>query len=59
VLVLQADLAELTGAMKKLFSVVAILALVGTALLSGCKKEEAPPEGMPDVPAVDTNAPAK
>jgi hypothetical protein len=57
VLVLQADLAELTGAMKKLFSVVAILALVGTALLSGCKKEEAPP-AVPDVPAVDTNAPA-
>jgi nitrous oxide reductase accessory protein NosL len=43
--------------MKKLFSVVAILAMVGTVLLAGCKKEEAP--AVPDVPAVDTNAPAK
>ena len=56
-LVLPASLADLTRTMKKLFSVVAILAMVGTVLLAGCKKEEAP--AVPDVPAVDTNAPAK
>jgi hypothetical protein len=55
VLVLQAFLAELTADMKKLFSVVAMLALVGSVLLSGCKKEESTPE-VPAAP--DTNAPA-
>ena len=54
-LVIQADLAELNRSMKKLFSVVAMLALVGTVLLSGCKKEESTPE-VPAAP--DTNAPA-
>jgi hypothetical protein len=39
--------------MKKLFSVVAMLALVGTVLLSGCKPAE---ETKPAPP--DTNAPA-
>jgi hypothetical protein len=57
VLVLLASLAELNAAMKKLFTVVAMLAMVGTVLLAGCKKEESPP--VPDVPSVDTNAPAK
>ena len=56
-LVLLASLAELNPAMKKLFTIVAMLAMVGTVLLAGCKKEEATP--VPDVPSVDTNAPAK
>lgn len=40
--------------MKKLFSVVALLAVVGTILLAGCKpaEEKTPPA------APDTNAPA-
>lgn len=41
--------------MKKLFPIVALLALVGAVVLTGCKKEEAPPTPAPDAP---TNAPA-
>ena len=40
--------------MKKLFSIVALLALVATALLTGCKQESS----TPAVPDVSTNAPA-
>ena len=40
------------GAMKKLFAAMALLALVGTVFLTGCKQEEAPPEPPPtDAPA--------
>ena len=47
------------GGMKKLFSVVALLAVVA-AFAVGCKKEEATPPTPPaDAPAVpSTNAPA-
>jgi hypothetical protein len=41
--------------MKKLLSIVAMLALVGVVLLTGCKQEEAAPTA-PAAPA--TNAPA-
>jgi len=41
--------------MKKLSSIVAILAVVGMVLLTGCKPEEAAPKA-PAAPA--TNAPA-
>ena len=41
--------------MKKLFSIVALVALVGTVVLTGCKQEEAAPEA-PVTPS--TNAPA-
>jgi hypothetical protein len=41
--------------MKKLFSIVAMVALLGTVVLTGCKKEEAAPEA-PAAPS--TNAPA-
>jgi hypothetical protein len=41
--------------MKKLLSLVAMLAVVGTVLLSGCKQEEAAP-AAPTPPS--TNAPA-
>jgi hypothetical protein len=39
--------------MKKLLSVVALLALVGSVLLTGCKKEET--TEIPEIPS--TNAP--
>ena len=42
--------------MKKLFSVVAMLAIVA-AVVVGCKKEETTPEA-PKAPEVSTNAPA-
>jgi hypothetical protein len=44
------------GRMKKLFSVVAMLAIVA-AVVSGCKKEE-PAPAVPTAPEVSTNAPA-
>lgn len=44
------------GRMKKLFSVVAMLAIVA-ALAAGCKKEETAPV-VPPAPEVSTNAPA-
>jgi hypothetical protein len=45
---------DLTATMKKLFSVVALLAVVGTILLAGCKPaEDKPAEATPS-----TNAPA-
>jgi uncharacterized lipoprotein YbaY len=40
--------------MKKLLSIVAMLALVATALLTGCKQESS----APPAPDVSTNAPA-
>jgi hypothetical protein len=43
--------------MKKLFSVIALLALVA-AFAVGCKKEEAAPPAIPEAPAAPTNAPA-
>ena len=46
---------DLTTTMKKLFSVVALLAVVGTILLAGCKPAEETPKA-PDAPS--TNAPA-
>jgi len=42
--------------MKKLLSVLALLAMVGVVLVTGCKKEE-PAPATPAAP--DTNAPAK
>jgi PBP1b-binding outer membrane lipoprotein LpoB len=45
--------------MKKLFSFAALVALVGTVLLAGCKQEEAPPAPEHPAPPADTNAPAK
>jgi len=42
--------------MKKLLSFVALLALVGMVLLTGCKQEEATPAAPP---TPSTNAPAK
>jgi len=46
---------DLTTTMKKLFSVVALLAVVGTILLAGCKPADETPKA-PDAPS--TNAPA-
>jgi hypothetical protein len=43
--------------MKKLFSVIAMIAVVGTVLLSGCKKDDAPPP--PAEPPTNAPAPAK
>ena len=40
--------------MKKLFPIVALLAVVAAVVLTGCKKEDAPPPA----PATPTNAPA-
>jgi hypothetical protein len=54
-LVLQVVFTEPNGPMKKLLSLVALLAVVGTVLLTGCKQEEAPPTA-PTPPS--TNAPA-
>ena len=54
-LVLSAAFDELIATMKKLFSVVALLAVVGTILLAGCKPAENEPPKPADVP---TNAPA-
>lgn len=52
-LVSTSDSAESHIRMKKLLSVVALLALVGSVLLTGCKKEE-----TPEVEAIpSTNAP--
>jgi len=47
---------ELIATMKKLFSVVALLAVVGTIVLAGCK----PADDTSSKPATptDTNAPA-
>jgi len=45
------------GRMKKLFSVVAMLAIVA-AVVVGCKKEEPAPPAVPTAPEVSTNAPA-
>ena len=52
-LVSDSDSAESHIRMKRLFTVVALLALVGSVLLTGCKKEETPE--VPEVPS--TNAP--
>ena len=52
VLELKAKFGKSRAAMKKLFAAMALLALVGTVLLVGCKQEEAPPEPPPtDAPA--------
>jgi hypothetical protein len=54
-LVLSPAFGDLTTTMKKLFSVVALLAVVGTIVLAGCK----PAEDKPTTPTPpDTNAPA-
>jgi uncharacterized lipoprotein YajG len=44
---------ETLRVMKKLFASMALLALMGTVLLTGCAQEEAPPQTAP------TNAPAQ
>jgi hypothetical protein len=54
-LVLRLRVTQAYFTMKKLLSIVAVLALVGMVLLTGCKQEEAAPT-PPAVPA--TNAPA-
>jgi len=54
-LVLRLGVTEAYTTMKKLFSIVAMLALVGMVLLTGCKQEEAAPT-TPATPP--TNAPA-
>ena len=52
VLELRVKFGKPRGAMKKLFAAMALLTLVGTVLLTGCKQEEAPPEPAPtDAPA--------
>jgi hypothetical protein len=43
--------------MKKLLSVLALLAMVGVVLVTGCKPEEKPAPATPEAPS--TNAPAK
>ena len=53
-LVLRLLVIEAWTTMKKLFSIVAMLALVATALLTGCKQESS----SPTPPDVSTNAPA-
>ncbi len=53
-LVLSPAFDDLTTTMKKLFSVVALLAVVGTILLAGCKPADETPK--PETPS--TNAPA-
>ncbi len=51
----RANFTKANAPMKKLLSFVAMLAVVGLVLLTGCKQEEA----APTVPAVpSTNAPA-
>ena len=52
-LVLSPAFDDLTTTMKKLFSVVALLAVVGTIVLAGCKPADEKP---PETPS--TNAPA-
>jgi uncharacterized lipoprotein YajG len=52
VLELKVEPWKLCGDMKKLFFAVALLTLVGTVLLTGCKQEESTPE------TPSTNAPA-
>ena len=54
-LVLSPAFDDLTTTMKKLFSVVALLAVVGTIVLAGCKPAE--DTSTPPAPK-DTNAPA-
>ena len=49
-LVLRLVVTEAYTTMKKLFSIVAMLALVGMVLLTGCKQEEAAPTA-PAAPA--------
>jgi len=55
-LVLCAAFDDLIATMKKLFSVVALLAVVGTILLAGCKPADDSSSAPPA--AKDTNAPA-
>ena len=52
-LVLSPAVDDLTATMKNLFSVLALLAVVGTILLAGCKPAEEKPAETPS-----TNAPA-